>query len=170
MIAYIVWDVSPEIFEGLFFRWYSIFWLLGMFLAYGILLHIYKSEGILLVELDTLIIFLVLGIIAGARVGHILFYDPAYYWNNPMEILPFRTKPDFEFTGLTGLASHGGVIGALLALHFYQRKFGRNYWWILDRITIAEAGLGGFIRLGNLLNSEIIGTPSNLPWPLYLQE
>jgi phosphatidylglycerol---prolipoprotein diacylglyceryl transferase len=165
MIAYIIWNPSPEIFEGLtFFRWYGVCWVLGMLLGYNILLRVYKSENSPLVELDKLTTYLVLGVIVGARVGHILFYDPIRYWNNPIEILPFKINPGFEFTGLAGLASHGGIAGALLALYFYNRKFKKGYLWLLDRITIAGAALGAFIRVGNLMNSEIIGIPSNLPW------
>jgi phosphatidylglycerol---prolipoprotein diacylglyceryl transferase len=165
MISYIIWDINPQIFEGVvFFRWYGVCWLLGMLLAYKILLHVYKSENIPIVELDKLTIYLVFGIILGARLGHILFYDPTYYWNNPVEILPFRINPTFEFTGLTGLASHGGVLGTLIALYLYHKKSNKQYLWLLDRITIAGAALGGFIRIGNLMNSEIIGNPSSLPW------
>lgn len=164
MIAYITWDITPEIFEGLaFFRWYGVCWLLGMLLGYKILHTVYKSEGIPLIELDTLTTYMVLGVVLGARLGHILFYDPVYYWNNPIEILPIKINPTFEFTGLTGLASHGGILGALLALYLYNRKFKKGYLWLLDRITIAGPALG-VIRLGNLMNSEIIGIPSHLPW------
>lgn len=165
MISYIIWDITPEIFEGLvFFRWYGVCWILGMFVGYRIVLNIYKSENIPTTELDELTTYAAVGAIVGARLGHILFYDPAYYWNNPIEILPFKINPTFEFTGLAGLASHGGILGALLSLYFYNKKFKRNYLWLLDRITLAGAALGGFIRLGNLMNSEIIGIPSNLPW------
>lgn len=165
MIAYIIWDIAPEIFPGFeFFRWYGLCWLLGMLVGYQILHKIYKSEGIPLGELETLTTYVALGAILGARFGHILFYDPIYYWNNPIEILPFRINPDFEFTGLAGLASHGGILGALFALYLYDRKYKKGYLWLLDRIAIAGAALGGFIRLGNLMNSEIIGVPSTLPW------
>jgi phosphatidylglycerol---prolipoprotein diacylglyceryl transferase len=165
MTAYIIWDISPEIFEGLvIFRWYGVCWLLGMIVGYKIIFQIYKSEDIPLIELDKLTTYLVFGIILGARLGHILFYDPIYYWNNPIEILPFKINPAFEFTGLAGLASHGGIAGALFALYLYNKKFSKGYLWLLDRIAIAGAALGGFIRLGNLMNSEIIGVPSNLPW------
>lgn len=165
MIAYIIWDINPQIFEGLvFFRWYGVCWVLGMLVGYRIMLNVYKSEDIPPVELDKLTTYLVLGAIPGARLGHILFYDPVYYWNNPIEILPFRINPTFEFTGLAGLASHGGILGALLALYLYNRKFRKGYLWLLDRLTIAGAGLGAFIRVGNLMNSEIIGIPSNLSW------
>ena len=117
MSAYITWNVSPEIFEGLtFLRWYGTCWLLGMLLAYKIMLNFYKSEGIPSIELDKLTTYLVLGCILGARLGHILFYDPIYYWNNPIEILPIKINPTLEFTGLAGLASHGGLFGAVIAL------------------------------------------------------
>lgn len=165
MITYIIWDITPEIFEGLIFlRWYGTLWVLGMYVGYKILHNIYKIEETPTAELDTLTIYVVLGAILGARLGHILFYDPVYYWNNPIEILPFKIKPSFEFTGFAGLASHGGILGALLALYLYNRKYKKGYLWLLDRITIAGAALGGFIRLGNLMNSEIIGIPSNIPW------
>jgi prolipoprotein diacylglyceryl transferase len=165
MISYIIWDIAPEIFEGfVFFRWYGVCWLLGMLLGYKIMFHVYKSEGIPLIEVDKLTTYVVFGVILGARFGHILFYDPIYYWNNPIELLPFKINPTFEFTGLAGLASHGGIVGALLALYLYNRKFRKGYLWLLDRITIAGAALGGFIRVGNLMNSEIIGIPSDLLW------
>lgn len=165
MITQITWDVSPEVFDGFaFFRWYGLCWIVGMLLAYRIMLSIYKSEGTSAHELDNLTTYLVLGILIGARLGHILFYDPIHYWNNPIEILPFKINPTFEFTGLAGLASHGGILGALFALYLYTRKFNKDYVWLLDRIAIAGAALGCFIRLGNLMNSEIIGVPSDLPW------
>lgn len=133
-------------------------------MGYSIMLSIYKREGIPPIELDKLTTYLMLGAIIGARLGHVLFYDPVHYLEHPIEILPIRIEPTFQFTGLAGLASHGGVLAALLALYFYDRKFKRGYLWHLDRIAIAGAALGGFIRLGNLINSEIIGTPTDLPW------
>jgi phosphatidylglycerol:prolipoprotein diacylglycerol transferase len=165
MIAYIIWDIAPEIFHGFeFLRWYGVCWAAGMIIGYEIMLRIYKTEDIPGVEVDKLTMYVVLGVLLGARLGHILFYDPVYYWNNPIEILPFKINPTFEFTGLAGLASHGGILGALLALYLYNRKLKRGYLWLLDRIAIAAAALGAFIRLGNVMNSEIIGIPSNVPW------
>jgi prolipoprotein diacylglyceryl transferase len=165
MISNIIWDIDPRIFSGFeFFRWYGVCWVLGMLLGYKIMLNVYRSEDISHTELDKLTIYVMLGAILGARFGHILFYDPVYYLENPIEILPIRIKPTFQFTGLAGLASHGGILGTLFALYLYNRKFKRNYFRMLDRLMIAGAALGGFIRLGNLMNSEIIGTPSNLPW------
>lgn len=165
MITYFIWNVDPQIFNGYeFLRWYGVCWVLGTFLGYKIMLTIYRSEGIPTIELDNLTMYLMLGGIIGARVGHILFYDPVYYLHNPVEILPVRINPTFQFTGLAGLASHGGILGALFALYLYNRKFRINYFRLLDRLIIAGAALGALIRLGNLMNSEIIGTPSHLPW------
>jgi len=165
MISYIIWDIDPRIFHEVeFFRWYGVCWVLGTLAGYKIMCTIYKSENIPPIELDKLTAYVILGGIVGARFGHILFYDPIYYWHNPIEILPFKIKPSFQFTGLAGLASHGGILGSLIALYFYNRKFKKDYLWLLDRLTIAGAALGGFIRLGNLMNSEIIGIPSKHPW------
>src|SRR4051812_47944984 len=115
MITYIIWNISPEIFGVL--RWYGACWALGTLLAYLIMYWIYKSERIPVKEVDDLAIYVMVGAIVGARLGHIFFYDPLYYLNNPIEILPIRINPTFEFTGLSGLASHGGILGALLALY-----------------------------------------------------
>ena len=165
MMAFITWDIDPKIFDGFeYLRWYGIFWVGGMILAHQVMVRIYKSENIPTAALDNLTIYIVLGSVAGARLGHILFYDPVYYFNNPIEILPIRINPTFQFTGFAGLASHGGMLGALAALYFYCRKFRKDYLWMLDRLVIGGALLGGFIRLGNLMNSEIVGLPSELPW------
>ncbi len=167
MISYILWDIDPIIIHGFgFLRWYGLCWAIGMMLGYQIMLKIYRVEGIPAVELDKLTIYLMVGGIVGARVGHILFYEPMYYLNHPIEILPIRIKPSFQFTGLAGLASHGGIFGALLALYLYTKKFKKDYLWLLDRLVISGAFLGGFIRIGNLMNSEIIGIPTQLPWAI----
>jgi prolipoprotein diacylglyceryl transferase len=128
------------------------------------MLKIYKLEGFSQPDLDKLATYVALGAIIGARFGHILFYDPIYYLNNPIEILPLRVVPSFQFTGLEGLASHGGVLGALFALFLYSKKYKKDFLWALDRLTIAASLLGAFIRLGNLMNSEIIGIPAQVPW------
>jgi prolipoprotein diacylglyceryl transferase len=147
-----------------FLRWYGFFWAIGMILGYVVMLKIYKREDLSQSDLDKLTTYVVLGAIIGARFGHILFYDPIYYLNNPIEILPIRIEPTLQFTGLVGLASHGGVLGALFALYLYSKKYKTDFLWTLDRLTIAGSLLGGFIRLGNLMNSEIIGTPAQVPW------
>lgn len=165
MTSYIIWDIDPRIFFGLEFpRWYGFCWAIGIILGYRVILKIYKHEGLSQPDLDKLTTYIALGAIIGARFGHILFYDPIYYLNNPIEILPIRIEPTFQFTGLAGLASHGGVLGALFALYLYSKKYEKGFLWTLDRLTIAGSLLGGFIRLGNLMNSEMIGVPAQVPW------
>lgn len=163
-MLHIVWDIDPRVFHDFeYLRWYGLCWILGILLGYKIVFNIFRSEGIATTEVDRLTIYVMLGAVIGARLGHVLFYDPVYYLNNPIEILPFKIKPTFQFTGLAGLASHGGILGALLGLYLYNRDL-KNHLWLLDRMMIAGAAVGGFIRLGNLMNSEIIGIPSDLPW------
>lgn len=111
-----------------------------------------------------------LGILIGARLGHCLFYQPEYFlssWTHVVEMfLPIHQMADgsWKFTGYEGLASHGGTIGLMVALYLYYRKTGMNLWHVLDDIAIATPITACFIRLGNLMNSEIIGTPTNVPW------
>jgi len=100
---------------------------LGILVGQRIMVSIYKTEGIPVGEVDRLSIYMMLGALIGARFGHILFYDPIYYLHNPVEILPIKINPSFQFTGLAGLASHGGIAGALLALYLYNRKAKKNY-------------------------------------------
>ncbi len=163
--VFITWNFDPWLIPGVeFIRWYGLMWVLGMIAGFQLLSHIYRKEGLSSDHVEKLALYLMLGAILGARLGHILFYDPIHYWNHPIEILPIRLEPHFEFVGLAGLASHGGVLGAFVALFLYVRKYKQPMFWILDRVTIAAALLGGFIRLGNLLNSEIIGLPTSVPW------
>lgn len=164
-LSYIVWNIDPRIIPNFdFLRWYSLFWVVGILGAFQVMVVIFKKEQLSQSKLDILALYVIFGIILGARFGHVLFYDPIHYWNNPIEILPIRIEPHFQFVGLAGLASHGGVIGALIGLYLYNRKYKGDYLWILDKLTIAAALLGGFIRLGNLMNSEIIGIPTSVPW------
>ncbi len=165
MISYIIWDIDPRIFTGVeFLRWYGFCWAIGMILGYLVMLKIYKREEHSQSDLDKLTAYVALGALIGARFGHIIFYDPIYYLNHPIEILPIRIEPTFQFTGLEGLASHGGVLGALFSLYLFSRIYKKDFLWNLDRFTIAASLLGGFIRLGNLMNSEIIGLPTQVFW------
>lgn len=164
-MSYIQWNITPEIIPGFeYLRWYGLCWVIGLMVGYRLMQHFYKKATIDIQELDHLTTYLVVGIIVGARLGHIIFYDPLHYLQNPIEILPIKIDPEFRFTGFTGLASHGGIAGALLALYLYHRKYGTSYAWLSDRLMIAGVATGGFIRLGNLVNSEIIGTPTDVPW------
>ncbi|MEM7107973.1 MAG: prolipoprotein diacylglyceryl transferase [Bacteroidota bacterium] len=164
-ILLISWGPDPEIFSGFpYFRWYSLFWGAGIYLSFLVMAHIFRRDNRELRLLDQLALNVMIGVVIGARMGHVLFYDPIYYLNNPIEILPFRINPHFEFTGLLGLASHGGVLGGLLALVLFNRRHKIGFYWALDRLVIVGALLGACIRVGNFFNSEIIGVPTDLPW------
>lgn len=163
MLAYIDWTVNPQ--WG-FLRWYSVLFAVGFIAGYFMMKKIFKREGANLEWLDSLLMYMVLGTILGARIGHCLFYDWDYFSQHPLEIiLPVRFEPTFQFIGFRGLASHGGAIGILIALWLFSRKVSKtHYLWIVDRIFIAVAFAGVFIRLGNLMNHEIIGKPTDVPW------
>ncbi|MFZ1807852.1 MAG: prolipoprotein diacylglyceryl transferase [Cyclobacteriaceae bacterium] len=166
MLSYIIWNANPEIFSiGSFsLRWYGLFFALGFLLSQQILYYIYRKEGKPEKDIDTLTIYMVLATIVGARLGHIFFYQPELLWENPLGVfLPFEFTPEFRFTGLQGLASHGAAIGILFALWLYSRKkkVGQNYLQVLDRIVIVVALTGCLIRFGNFFNSEIIGKPTD---------
>lgn len=164
-LLYILWDVDPQLFPWLEIpRWYGLMWALGIFFSYLVMAYVYRKEGKSLEALDQLSLYIILGTILGARLGHILFYDPIYYWQHPLEILPFQMEPEFQFSGLSGLASHGGAMGVLLALYLYCSKYQESFLWIVDRLVIVGALTGAFIRFGNLMNSEIIGTTTDVPW------
>lgn len=158
----IVWDVDPVIFSigSLDIKYYSLLFVAGLYpIGYLIVKSFYKREGIPVNVLDPLLWAMLIGTLVGARLGHVLFYDPAYYFSHPWKIL---------MTWEGGLASHGGAIGCLLAMwwyvHKYGKKYGFDYLWILDRVVIATCFAGCMIRLGNLFNSEIYGNPTTLPW------
>lgn len=167
ILNFIIWNGSPEIFSiGSFaLRWYGLFFALGFLISQQILYHMYQKEGKPARDVDTLTIYMVVATIIGARLGHVIFYQPEIIITEPWSIfLPFEFSP-FRFTGLQGLASHGGAIGILFALWLYSRKRkpGQSYLQVLDRIVILVALTGALIRFGNYFNSEIIGKPTNGP-------
>lgn len=157
IINSIIWNVDPEIFRiGSFaVRWYGLLFALGFILGYIIMGKIFKAENIPSKVLDTLTTYMVVGTVIGARLGHCLFYEPEYYLSNPLLILKVWEG---------GLASHGAAVGILIALYLFARKMKKSYLWILDRIVIVIALAGFCIRMGNLMNSEIYGHVTNLPW------
>lgn len=168
MLNYIIWNGSPEIFSfGSFsLRWYGLFFALGFLISQQFMYHFYKKEGKPEKDVDTLTIYMVVATIIGARLGHVIFYQPEIITENPLSIfLPFEFSP-FRFTGLQGLASHGAAIGILFALWLYSRKKkpGQSFLQVVDRIVIVVALTGALIRLGNYFNSEIIGLPTTKPW------
>lgn len=158
-LIYIVWNINPDIFTipviNHPLRWYGLFFALAFLLGQQIMYFIYKKEDRPVKEIDTLTVYLVVGTIVGARLGHVLFYTPMYYLQNPHKIL---------MTWEGGLASHGGVIGVLIAIYLFARKTKVSYVWMLDRVSIVAALAFSIIRLGNLMNSEMIGIPTDLPW------
>ena len=153
----IPWDVNPEIFRiGSFaIRWYGLLFASSFLFGYIIMNRIFKNENLGEAVLDRLTIYMALGTILGARIGHCLFYEPSYYLQHPFEILMIWHG---------GLASHGAAIGILLSLWIFSRKEKKDYFWILDRIVIVVALSGFFIRMGNLMNSEIYGIQTSMPW------
>lgn len=157
----IVWNADPEIFRigGFALRYYSVLFLSGFVLGYYIFRWFYKREQLPLDQLDNLFFVSLISALIGARLGHVIGYDLRYYLAHPWEIL---------MTWKGGLASHGGAVGLLIGLWWYIRRYGRkygiNYLWLLDRFVITVTFAGACIRLGNLMNSEIYGDVTNLPW------
>lgn len=152
-----VWDVSNTALQigSWSVRWYGVLFALGFFVGQIILTRMYVAEGKPAQLVDVITFYMIIGTVVGARLGHCLFYEPEQYLANPIEILKIWHG---------GLASHGATAGILLALWLFSRREKLSYLWVLDRIVIV-VGLGGaFIRLGNMMNSEIIGRPTNLPW------
>jgi prolipoprotein diacylglyceryl transferase len=165
LLAFIHWNPSPEIFSipaswpligGYGLRWYGVLFSLGFVVGYYLMLGFFKREGKSQEDLDTLTLYMVAATVIGARLGHCLFYDPSYYLSHPLEILKVWEG---------GLASHGAVISILLGLWLYARnRKDQPFLWVVDRIVVVTALAGCFIRLGNLMNSEIIGAPTSVPW------
>jgi len=153
----IPWDVNPEIFRiGNFaVRWYGLLFASGFLFGYYIMRSMFRNEGLKDETLDRLTVYVAIGTILGARLGHCFFYEPAYYLSHPLEILKVWHG---------GLASHGAAIGILLALWLFVRKERKPYIWVIDRLVIVVALAGALIRLGNLMNSEIYGVETALPW------
>lgn len=153
----IPWNVNPEIFRiGSFaIRWYGVLFASSFLFGYIIMHRIFKNENLGDEVLDRLTIYMAIGVVVGARLGHCLFYEPSYYLKHPLEILAIWHG---------GLASHGAAIGILIAIWLFVRKEKKDYLWALDRIAIVVALSGFFIRMGNLMNSEIYGVETTLPW------
>jgi len=163
-LIYIVWDISPEIFSiplvtplvgGLSVRWYGLLFAFSFIFGYIIMKKMFINEGLGEKELDQVSTFMLVSTIVGARLGHCLFYEPSYYLSHPFEILKIWEG---------GLASHGAAVGIFIGLYIFTRINKKPYLWILDRMAIIVALSGFFIRSGNLMNSEIFGDITSLPW------
>ena len=170
ILNYINWDINPEIVTvfGITLRYYGVLFVGGLILCGYVLSKIFVKEQLSIENLQKLAIYTMVGIFAGARLGHCLFYEPDYYLARPMEMfLPIKPNlygGGYRFVGYAGLASHGGAIGLIIAMIVYTIKTKEPFIRTFDLIGIV-APLGGcFIRLANLMNSEIIGIPTNKPW------
>ena len=171
-LLYILWNPDLVAFRigGFALRWYSLCWLLGLLAAFLIVRKLYSEQKIKPELFDPLFIYCFIGILIGSRLGHCLFYEPDYFLSSGRHmvemVLPIRFMADgsWRFTGYEGLASHGGTIGLIIALWLYVRRTKVNLWRVLDNVAIATPVTACLIRLGNLMNSEIIGKATDVPW------
>ncbi len=158
ILTFIHWNVSPEVFSlgPIHVRWYGLLFAIGFLFGYNQGERMFKNENADPKWLESLFIYLIVATIIGARLGHVLFYGWSYYSQHPMEIL-------YVWQG--GLASHGGAIGILIALTIWSKKVSkRSILWVLDRVVVPTALVAALIRFGNLMNSEIYGIQTTLPW------
>lgn len=164
----IYWNADPVIVDFGFFaiRYYTLLFGTGIFLAGWFAYRIFRENNIPAETFTTLFYYVFFGIVLGARLGHCLFYEPAYFLHHPLEIiLPFKIENGtFELTGCRGLASHGGAIGVIIALFLFCRKHPYSMLRLLDYIAIVAPLTAAFIRLGNLMNSEIVGEVTTVLW------
>lgn len=158
LLNYIHWNVSPEIFNlgPLSIRWYGLLFASGFLIGYYLGEKMLKSEGVPQKWIDSLFFYIIIATIIGARLGHVFFYGWDYYSQNPGEIIKIWHG---------GLASHGGALGIIIAMLLYSKNVTkRNVLWTIDRIVVPTALVAAFIRTGNLMNSEIYGVQTSLPW------
>lgn len=156
-MQHLVWDIDPVFFSigPLTIHWYGLLFATAILSGLEVGKWVFKTEQQDLAALDNLLVYIIIGVIVGARLGHCFFYDPSYYFANPLKVLAVWEG---------GLASHGGGLGAIIASGIYCRKHQMNFMWLLDRLAISTALFGFFVRSANFINSEILGTPSNVPW------
>ncbi len=162
-MEYFVWDIDPVAISVGFVkvRWYGLMFASAFISSYLLMNWIYEKEGKNQEEIDDLLWYAAIGTIVGARLGHCLFYNPDYYFSNPLKILAIWEG---------GLASHGAIAGIIIALYFFQRRVESPYSWFIDRVAIVSALGACFIRLGNFFNSEIYGIPATVPWAIVFQQ
>lgn len=168
------WNLDPVIYwitDSFPLKYYGLLFVTGLLLAHYIEKRIFIKENIALEKLEKLLIYIVVGIILGARLGHCFFYEPLYYFQNPIEILlPIKKIGEaYKFIGFQGLASHGGTIGVLIAIGIYCKKYKTKFLEVLDKVAIVAPIVAAFIRFGNFMNSEIYGRPTNGNWGIIFQ-
>ncbi|QEE51272.1 prolipoprotein diacylglyceryl transferase [Flavobacterium alkalisoli] len=163
-----VWNPHEGIDLGFFLlRYYSLTWVVAFGLGFFVMKKIFEREGESMEKLDKLFIYTIVATMIGARLGHVIFYQPELFREDFLNVfLPFRTTPKFEFTGFAGLASHGAAIAIILTIFYYSKKIiKRPVLWMLDRIVIPVTSGGIFIRIGNFINSEILGSETTADLP-----
>ena len=166
-----IWDPASDgipLFGDFKIHYYSLMWMAAFVTGWYIMKKIYKNEDQSDDKLDGLFMYSVLGIMIGARLGHVIFYQSELFREDFLSVfLPFRFSGGFEFTGFRGLASHGAAIGMIISMYIYNKKIlKKSVLWILDRVVIASALGAVFIRIGNFFNSEMIGKPTEEGFPL----
>ncbi|MDR0605483.1 MAG: prolipoprotein diacylglyceryl transferase [Bacteroidales bacterium] len=173
ILDYIRWNVNPMLFQvgSVRVAWYGLLLTTGFLIAYLIFQKIAKTEKVNMMLIDRFSMFTILWTLVGLRLGHCLFYDWAYFKKHILEIfIPFvETAEGWEFTGFAGLASHGGTAAIILFVLYFSIKHKMSLIWLLDRLSIAIPVAAAFVRCGNLMNSEIIGTVTNMPWGFVFQ-
>ena len=173
----IVWEPASDgirLFGDFKIHYYSLMWMIAFIFGLQIMKKIYKNEGESESKMDSLFMYSVLGIMIGARLGHVIFYQSELFREDFFSVfLPFKFSGGFEFTGFRGLASHGAAIGMIISMYIYNKKIlKKSVLWILDRVVIPCALGAIFIRIGNFFNSEMIGKPAgeDLPWAIIFKD
>ncbi|MCO4799475.1 MAG: prolipoprotein diacylglyceryl transferase [Colwelliaceae bacterium] len=161
-MEHFIWNVDPVLLSlgPITIHWYGALFASSIFAGLYFMKWVFQQENQNVESLDNLLIYVVIGIIVGARLGHCFFYDPGYYFSNPMKILAIWEG---------GLASHGGGLGAIIGTYFYTKKNPFKFIWLLDRLAIATALFGIFVRSANFVNAEILGKPTDVPWAIVFQ-
>ncbi len=161
-MEHFIWNIDPIAISVGFVkvRWYGLMFACAFLSSYFLMAWIYKREGKNNTDIDDLLTYTAIGTIAGARLAHCLFYNPEYYFSNPLKIFAIWEG---------GLASHGAIAGIILSLYFFQRGVSESFTWFIDRISLVSALGACFIRVGNFFNSEIVGEPTTAPWAIVFQ-
>ncbi len=161
-MEYFIWNINPNILElgPIQLRWYGLLFVGSFFLGLSLLQYIYKREGKDPKDLDNFLIYIIVGTVIGARLMHCLAYEPEFYLAHPLEILKVWKG---------GLASHGGMLGVIMAVYIYTRVYSVAFFWLLARLTMAGAITATFVRIGNFFNSEILGIPTDKPWAIIFE-
>jgi len=177
-LLFIDWQPSVEAFAigSYSVRWYSLMWCTGLLFAYLIVQRLYKQQQIDAEKFEPLFFYCFMGVLIGARLGHCIFYEPDYYLTSMKGftemLIPFHQMADgsWKFTGYEGLASHGGTIGLIIAMMLYWKKMKLKPWVVMDNIAISVPMTACCIRIGNLMNSEIIGKVADVPWAFVFEK